>query len=66
MPNQMRRESWLERDQLIALDVDPEVIGVAARLVEWQSIWDLPSRAVVWPGRSGRVPRRGLHFGLLP
>lgn len=38
MPNQIRRESWLEQDQLIALDADPEVIGVAARLIEWQSI----------------------------
>jgi hypothetical protein len=26
-------ESWLERDQLMALDADPEVVGVAAQLM---------------------------------
>ena len=39
-------ESWLERDRLMALDADPEVVGVAA-----QPMW------LQWTGESGRLAR---------
>jgi len=44
-------ESWLERDRLMALDADPEVVGVAA-----QPMW------LHWPTESGRPVRHAPDF----
>ena len=44
-------ESWLERDRLMALDADPEVVGVAA-----QPMW------LRWTGESGRLVRHAPDY----
>jgi hypothetical protein len=44
-------ESWLERDRLMALDADPEVVGVAA-----QPMW------LYWVTESGRPARHAPDF----
>jgi hypothetical protein len=44
-------ESWLERDRLMALDADPEVVGVAA-----QPMWPR------WTGESGRLVRHAPDY----
>jgi len=44
-------ESWLERDRLMALDADPEVVGVAA-----QPMW------LHWATESGRPVRHAPDF----
>src|SRR5690348_6048 len=44
-------ESWLERDRLMALDADPEVVGVAA-----QPMW------LHWASESGRRVRHAPDF----
>jgi hypothetical protein len=44
-------ESWLERDRLMALDADPEVVGVAA-----QPMW------LRWASGSGRLVRHAPDF----
>jgi hypothetical protein len=44
-------ESWLERDRLMALDADPEVVGVAA-----QPMW------LHWASASGRLVRHAPDF----
>ena len=44
-------ESWLERDRLMALDADPEVVGVAA-----QPMW------LRWTAESGRPVRHAPDF----
>jgi hypothetical protein len=44
-------ESWLERDRLMALDADPEVVGVAA-----QPMW------LRWTTESGRLVRHAPDF----
>ena len=44
-------ESWLERDRLMALDADPEVVGVAA-----QPMW------LHWVTESGRPVRHAPDF----
>ena len=47
----MGHESWLERDRLMALDADPEVVGVAA-----QPMW------LHWVTDSGRRVRHAPDF----
>lgn len=42
---------WLERDRLMALDADPEVVGVAA-----QPMW------LRWTGESGRLVRHAPDY----
>jgi hypothetical protein len=44
-------ESWLERDRLMALDADPDVVGVAA-----QPMW------LHWASESGRRVRHAPDF----
>jgi hypothetical protein len=44
-------ESWLERDRLMVLDADPEVVGVAA-----QPMW------LRWTAESGRLVRHAPDF----
>jgi len=44
-------ESWLERDRLMALDADPEVVGVAA-----QPMW------LRWTAESGRLARHAPDY----
>ena len=44
-------ESWLERDRLMALDADPEVVGVAA-----QPMW------LRWTSESGRSVRHAPDY----
>ena len=44
-------ESWLERDRLMALDADPEVVGVAA-----QPMW------LRWAAESGRLVRHAPDY----
>jgi hypothetical protein len=44
-------ESWLERDRLMALDADPEVVGVAA-----QPMW------LRWTAESGRLVRHAPDY----
>jgi hypothetical protein len=44
-------ESWLERDRLMALDADPEVVGVAA-----QPMW------LRWRAESGRLVRHAPDY----
>jgi hypothetical protein len=44
-------ESWLERDRLMALDADPEVVGVAA-----QPMW------LRWAAESGRLARHAPDY----